>query len=135
MFDCVVSILTHISTEILSVTLKSAKNFIVDILPRQFVYKPVYITVDNDQWDDVAFEIKPLNNLLSVSGNRLITNNAGTYFIDIIRKGNFMYKSLTKNIKSSSLVAVIPVGAEADIAVKLAVLTLTKLPVCVKLLR
>lgn len=84
---------------ILSVTLKSAKNFIVDILPRQFVYKPVYITVDNDQWDDVAFEIKPPNNLLSVSSNRLITNNAGTYFIDVTRKGNFMYKPLTKKIK------------------------------------
>jgi hypothetical protein len=83
----------------LTVTLKSAKNFIVDILPRQFVYKPVYITVDNDQWDDVAFEIKSSDSKLSISGNRLITNNAGTYFIDIIRKGNFMYKSLTKNIK------------------------------------
>lgn len=82
-----------------TVTLKSAKNFVVDILPRQFVYKPVYITVDNDQWDDVAFEIKSSDSKLSISGNRLITNNAGTYFIDIIRKGNFMYKPLTKNIK------------------------------------
>jgi hypothetical protein len=34
-----------------------------------------------------------------------------------------------KNIKSSSLVAVYPLGADAEIAVKLEVLVLTKLPV------
>ena len=39
---------------------------------------------------------------------------------------------LLKNIKSSLLVAVKPVGADAVTAVKLAVLILTKLPVCVK---
>ena len=38
-----------------------------------------------------------------------------------------------KNIKSSSEVLVNPLGADAVVAVKLAVLTLTKLPVCVKL--
>lgn len=80
------------------ITLKSAKNFIIDNISKLFVNSKYAITVDKGQYDNEAFEITSKNPNIYITYNKIISNIANNYTLFITRKGNFQYKSLTKEI-------------------------------------
>jgi len=83
---------------ILTVTLKSAKNFIIDNLPKLYIFTQYYLTVNGGSFDNIAFEITCSNPNVHIINNAIISNVADQYNISVTEKGNFKYKSLTKNI-------------------------------------
>jgi hypothetical protein len=82
----------------LHIILKSAKNFIIDNIPKLYVNSKYAITVDKGQYDNEAFEIISKNSNIFISYNKIISNIANNYTLFITKKGNFQYKSLTKDI-------------------------------------